>query len=185
MKNLLARLGLPVLIGFGLLSAAAAADNKDASLNIQLNIKEGCSVNFEGGSQVISFGSFTNLDSPMDRQGSFSLKCTAGSSGAKTISVSLNAGSVSPDDTVNDRKLYLDGSASSGKILHFQVFSGASVGTIWGDGSHGTQAYNIPLADVAMQKHFPFIVRLERQDVSGLAVGTYSNILTAEVNWQS
>lgn len=185
MKNLLARLGLPVLIGFGLLSAAAAAGNKDASLNIQLNIKEGCSVNFEGGSQVISFGSFTNLDSPMDRPGSFSLKCTAGFNSARTISVSLNAGSAGADDTVNDRKLYLNGSAAQGQFMRFQVFRGANAGTIWGDGSHGTEPYIIQFSDTSLQERFPFIVRLERQDVSGLAVGTYSNILTAEVNWQS
>jgi len=163
---------------------AAAGNNNTAQAELQLTIKDGCFLRFDNDQNTFSFAPFVFLPRPIEQQGSFSIICNAASFGNKDITVSLDGGSANPADRPMNSALYKDGDLQ--QRLLFQVYKETSgESNVWGDNSDGATPYTVSLDASGAAKNKPFIVQLPQQSLDNLTEGTYANVLTVTVNFES
>jgi spore coat protein U-like protein len=129
----------------------------------------------------VNFGSYDVLSStPLDSTGSVTVDCSVGVSPPNppvdvliTIGQSANSGSFNPRKMKN---------VTGPDLLNYNLYSNASMVSIWGDGTGGTSTVtlnkvnkNAPPAVTTVFGRIP-----GGQDVSA---GPYSDILTVTITW--
>jgi spore coat protein U-like protein len=129
----------------------------------------------------VNFGSYDVLSStPLDSTGSVTVDCSVGVGPPNppvdvliTISQSANSGSFNPRKMKN---------VAGTDLLNYNLYSNASMVSIWGDGTGGTSTVTL----TKVNKNAPPVVTtvygriLGGQDVSA---GPYSDVLTVTITW--
>jgi spore coat protein U-like protein len=127
----------------------------------------GCSVS----TTSVDFGTYDVFDpAPNDSTGSVTLNCNGG---AKNVTVAINRGGAS--------SFALRRMRQGTEQLFYNLFVDAARTTIWGDGSSGTQTYDVGNPPNNKDETLTIYARVPAgQDVSS---GSYSDSVTVTVNY--
>jgi spore coat protein U-like protein len=110
----------------------------------------------------------------VDSTGSISVSCNDPEKKAMPITVSISSGTAG---TFNPRKMR---DPLSGQTLNYYLFTTQSGATIWGDGTNGSATVTSIISKAAT---FNSTVYARIPAGQNVGVGTYSDILTATVDW--
>jgi spore coat protein U-like protein len=132
------------------------------------SVDAACTVSVSSG---VSFGTYSVFaGSPLDSTGQFNLRCT-GPDRNTTFSISISTGS---SGTYTARRL-----TSGAQFLLYNLYRDAARTIVWGDGTGGTQVttghYN------GVRLYFSVYGRIPA--LQDAAVGTYSDTVTVVVNF--
>jgi len=122
---------------------------------------------------AVSFGSFDNLNNPVDANGLVSVQCTV----PTPVSIQLDAG-IHASGVFQQRKL----STVSGQTLNYNLYLDTAHVLVWGDGTGGTQVVSGMTGGIAA---IPLDQPVYGRIASGQrgSVGVYSDAITVTVIW--
>jgi len=115
---------VPVLALFVLLSAAPVfAASTSANITVQANVAANCTIS----AGTVSFGSYDpavgNVSTPLDAEGTFTVKCTKGTAATIDLGVGANA-------SVSTRRML-----GGGDYLTYELYRDSSRSAVWGTGT--------------------------------------------------
>jgi spore coat protein U-like protein len=116
---------LSVLI-FATPSAAFAQQTQSATLDVSATISANCTVS----TTAVAFGAVNPQGGNHDATGSVTVNCTNGAPWSATASAGAGSGA-----TFATRRM-----TSGANTLNYSLFTSATYGTVWGNGSGGTGA---------------------------------------------
>jgi len=122
----------------------------------------------------VSFGSFDNLNNPVDANGQVSVtQCTA----PTLVTVHLDAGSHSTG-LFQPRKI----TTAAGQMLNYNLYLDSARVLVWGDGTGGTQVVSGTTGGIAA---LPLDMPIYGRIASGQfgSVGVYNDQITVTVIW--
>lgn len=123
----------------------------------------------------INFGVYDVFTgSEVDSTGSINVTCNDPEKKALMVTISISSGSAG---TFNPRKMR---DATSSETLNYYLFTSASGGSIWGDGTNGSTTVT---SIVTKATAFSSTVYARIPAGQNVGVGTYSDTLTATVDW--
>jgi len=150
------------IMALGAGSAQAQSVQADATMEVQVEIVDGCTVNLIGGTQV-RFSSRTQIfDDYLTRE--VNVNCTLGTggpaSGATTYDLRIPA-SVSGHGTVAAREMH---NAGGDKVFYSVRTFNTCSSPLWGDGTSGTQVISGNFPTAAGGNRHAFNVCIDRAD---------------------
>jgi spore coat protein U-like protein len=159
-----------VAASFGLTGSAFAA-YKDGTLNVRLEIREGCSVFTSNANGTLDFGTWTGLTDSVEASTTFNVSCT---DAGKTFNVGLDGGK---NGTVDARKLQVG--SDKAKTINYNLYVDSSHKKIWGNTSGTNTVQGVTKAAGA---NVPITVygRVPEQAVPGGA-GVYTDTVAVQI----
>jgi spore coat protein U-like protein len=114
---------LPVLALFVLLSATPAFAGTTANITVQANVTANCTIS----AGTVDFGSYdpalANVSTPLEAEGTFTVKCTKGTAATIDLSVGANAS--------GSARRMLGG----GDYLTYELYRDSGRSAVWGTGT--------------------------------------------------
>jgi spore coat protein U-like protein len=159
-----------VAASFGLTGSAFAA-SKTGTLNVRLEIRDGCSVFTSNANGTLDFGTWTTLTDNIDESTTFNVSCSAAS---KTFDVGLDDG---VNGTVGARKLALVSDKT--KTINYNLYTASDYAKVWGN-TVGTDT--VQKVSTAAGTNVPFTVygRVPAQAVIP-GVGVYTDTVKVSI----
>jgi spore coat protein U-like protein len=112
--------------------------------------------------------------SVLDSTGTIEVSCNDPEKKAMPVTISISSGSAG---TFNPRKMR---GTTGTETLNYYLFTSPSGGSIWGDGTNGSATVS---SVVTKASTFATTVYARIPAGQNVGVGTYSDTLTATVNW--
>jgi len=122
---------------------------------------------------AVNFGSFDNLNNPLDANGLVSIQCPA----PTLVTIQLDAGSHS-NGIFQQRKL----STASGRTLNYNLYQDTAHVLVWGDGTGGSQVVRGKVSGRSVNAlERPIYGRILSGQLG--SVGIYADAVTVTVIW--
>ena len=178
-------------LGVGFAQAQTASAQATNSLQVQVEIVTGCTVNFPNNSGNVNFGQYSEITTNLTETRQVVINCNNGNlpngaaAGDLNYELSLNSGLHS--STVAGRNLQ----NSAGASIPYNVYQAANIsssacgGTYWGTAS--TDVFKGTLTATATnvngEKSHYFTVCIPAISGQQPAIGTYTDVLTATLSY--